>query len=175
MTQITNRVCAAVLSASAMTAALASTPAAAAQPASGEDIKGKTVYMAARARLRYTPNLLGRVYTRPRLPLEVVGRGSCTNLFCPVTHNNVDLYASRLRLDTTKPSGPILTDRTLQRGDEGNDVRTLQEALNKKGANVTVDGKFGKGTEAAVKDFQRKSNVAVDGVVGPQTRRLLGI
>lgn len=175
MTLLNIRSMAAIAAVVAAWAGLAPGSADAAQPANGEDIKGRTVYMAAGARLRYTPSLLGRVYTRPRLPLELVGRGACTNLFCPVTHNNVDLYASRLRLDTTKPSGPLLTDRTLRRGDDGNDVRVLQEALNKKGAKLEVDGKFGRGTEAAVRDFQRKSNVTVDGVVGPETRRLLSV
>lgn len=150
-------------------------PVSAAQPSNGEDIKGKTVYLAAGARLRYDANLLGRVYTRPKLPLELVGRGACTNLFCPVTHNNVDLFASRLRLDLAKPSGGIITDRTLRRGDEGNDVKVVQEALNKKGAKLVVDGKYGSGTEAAVRDFQRQSKVTADGVVGPETRRLLSV
>lgn len=147
----------------------------AAQPASGEDIKGKTVYLAARARLRYDSSLLGRVYTRPKLPLELVGRGACTPLFCPVTHNNVDLFASRLRLDLVKPAGGIITDRTLRRGDEGNDVRVIQEALNKKGAKLVVDGKYGSGTEAAVREFQKRSQVTADGVVGPETRKLLSV
>jgi hypothetical protein len=165
------------IAAGAVALAAAMTPdvAHAAQPASGEDIKGKTVYMAAGARLRYSPSLAGRVYTRPKLPLELVGRGPCTNLFCPVKHNNVDLFASRLRLDTVKPSGPLLTDRTLRRGDEGEDVKVIQQALNKKGAKLEVDGKFGRSTEDAVKDVQRQSKVTADGVVGPETRRLLSV
>ena len=154
----------------------AATGALAEVPAANSDINGKTVYMAAGARLRYEANLLGRVYTRPTLPLELVGRGACTILFCPVTHNKVALYASRLRLDTAKPLGGLLTDRTVRRGDEGDDVTNVQKALNGKGyASIVADGKFGRGTETAVKDFQRKSGLEADGAVGPATRKALGI
>lgn len=48
----------------------------------------------------------------------------------------------------------------------------LQTFLNKSGADLLVDGDFGKKTEAAVRDFQRKNIDAVgvaDGQVGPKT------
>ena len=46
----------------------------------------------------------------------------------------------------------------------------MQENLNKLGHNAgAVDGIFGPGTENAVKSFQRATNIAVDGVAGPQT------
>lgn len=58
---------------------------------------------------------------------------------------------------------------TLKKGGEGDHVRQLQEALNKQGANLEVDGKFGGQTEKAVRAFQRKRGLGVDGVVGPNT------
>lgn len=53
----------------------------------------------------------------------------------------------------------------------------MQTLLNKKGANLVVDGDFGKRTDAAVRDFQRRniSKVGVvDGLVGPKTWAALG-
>lgn len=53
----------------------------------------------------------------------------------------------------------------------------LQVFLNKSGANVLVDGDFGKKTDVAVRDFQRKNINKVgiaDGMVGPKTWAALG-
>ncbi|MCR5611495.1 MAG: spore cortex-lytic enzyme [Clostridiales bacterium] len=61
-------------------------------------------------------------------------------------------------------------------GSRGDDVKKVQQALKKwgyyKGA---VDGIFGSGTLAAVKSFQRKNGLKVDGIVGPQTAAAMGI
>jgi Putative peptidoglycan binding domain len=53
---------------------------------------------------------------------------------------------------------------TLRRGASGSDVRILQQRLG-----LAVDGKFGPGTEAAVRAHQARSGLAADGVVGPRT------
>ena len=155
--------------------ALMPPPAEAAEPASGTDITGKTVYLAPNARLRYGESLLSRVYSRSSAALELKGRGPCTVFNCPVAHNNVSLFARRSRLETEKPSGPVVTERTLRSGDEGEDVRIMQQALVKKGYTVTVDGKFGNSTEQAVRDFQQKSGLTVDGEIGSQTRDKLSV
>ena len=56
----------------------------------------------------------------------------------------------------------------------GDDVRTLQESLNKLGYNCgTVDGIFGDKTKAGVIAFQTAAGVKVDGIVGPVTRGAL--
>lgn len=60
-------------------------------------------------------------------------------------------------------------------GDRGPDVRELQEALKKAGAEISADGDFGRGTLAAVMAFQADHGLQVDGVVGKKTRTLLGI
>lgn len=60
---------------------------------------------------------------------------------------------------------------TLKKGMSGDGIKWLQQALNKKGYNLTVDGVFGNATEKAVKDFQTK--MLVDGIVGTQTKTLL--
>jgi len=63
----------------------------------------------------------------------------------------------------------------LARGATGPYVREAQEKLKELGFYPgTVDGIFGLLTEAAVREFQRSRNLAVDGVVGPQTWRALG-
>jgi hypothetical protein len=58
----------------------------------------------------------------------------------------------------------------LKKGSKGESVRTLQEFLK-----ITVDGDFGSKTESAVKAFQKKSGLTVDGVVGKNTWAVMGI
>lgn len=58
-------------------------------------------------------------------------------------------------------------DKTLKKGDTGDSVKWLQQALNVKGYDLAVDGVFGNDTKKAVKDFQTK--VFVDGIVGELT------
>lgn len=60
--------------------------------------------------------------------------------------------------------------RTLKRGSQGDDVAELQTELNDRGFDCgKVDGIFGKGTESAVKAFQRASGLTADGIVGRKT------
>ncbi len=56
-----------------------------------------------------------------------------------------------------------------QQGDIGSGTRELQTALNKLGYDLIVDGEFGPLTDAAVRRFQGKYDLAVDGVVGKNT------
>jgi len=59
---------------------------------------------------------------------------------------------------------------TLQRGNEGVSVKTLQRRLNlATGAGLKVDGDFGGLTYRAVKNFQHFFKLTVDGIVGPKT------
>jgi peptidoglycan hydrolase-like protein with peptidoglycan-binding domain len=63
---------------------------------------------------------------------------------------------------------------TLRYGSKGDAVRAMQEALLKLGyAPGTADGKFGRGTEAAVKQFQRNNGLVADGLAGTKTLTLL--
>jgi len=59
--------------------------------------------------------------------------------------------------------------QTLKLRSKGDSVRLLQELLNIAGYNLVVDGDFGKKTEKAVKDFQKKNNLIVDGIAGTKT------
>jgi len=63
--------------------------------------------------------------------------------------------------------------RNLASGTKGDDVRTLQELLNKAGHSLSVDGSFGNQTHSAVKKFQTENKLAVDGIVGPITSEAL--
>lgn len=61
---------------------------------------------------------------------------------------------------------------TLRRGapfSQREHVKALQQALNADGRQLVVDGKFGPGTETAVKAFQITNGLVVDGIVGPKT------
>ncbi len=151
-------------------------PAAAAEPASGTDVMSKTVYLAPNARLRYGTSLLGRVYSRTNAYLQLTGNGACTAFNCPVTHNKVALFARRSQVDVAKPTtGVIVTERTLRRDDEGDDVKVMQEVLVKKGYTLKPDGRYGRDTERAVSEFQKKSGIAPDGEIGAATRTKLSV
>lgn len=57
----------------------------------------------------------------------------------------------------------------LKRGTKGDSVHLLQELLIKAGYSLVADGNFGKNTEKAVMDFQRKQNLVSDGIAGTKT------
>lgn len=54
-------------------------------------------------------------------------------------------------------------------GSQGSDVTELQKLLNQNGYGLNEDGIFGDKTQAAVKDYQQKNNLNVDGIVGTNT------
>lgn len=69
-----------------------------------------------------------------------------------------------------------LAQETLYWGSRGNEVNLLQRTLKKwRYYDGPIDGVYGGGTFTAVKEFQRKNGLAVDGVVGPQTAKALGL
>jgi peptidoglycan hydrolase-like protein with peptidoglycan-binding domain len=60
--------------------------------------------------------------------------------------------------------------KSLKKGARGKRVRQLQRALR-----IPADGIFGKGTRRAVKRYQRRHGLFVDGIAGPQTLAALGV
>lgn len=61
---------------------------------------------------------------------------------------------------------------------QGEDVRRVQAALLKAGFDLGpdgADGAFGKATDQAIQQLQRQKQLTVDGIVGAQTLRALGL
>jgi hypothetical protein len=77
---------------------------------------------------------------------------------------------------TPKPVCPA----TIRSGSKGSLVKTLQQDLNSRGIKgqdgkaLAVDGDFGSNTQYAVKSWQQRAKIGVDGIVGPQTWHSLG-
>lgn len=67
-----------------------------------------------------------------------------------------------------------IPSRTLRRGYQGEDVKSVQSRLKALGYYTgTVDGKYGTGSMAAVKAFQARHSLTADGLAGSNTYRIL--
>lgn len=74
-----------------------------------------------------------------------------------------------LNSSTNTSTTTTTTKNWIEYGDRGENVKTLQTKLNKVGYNLEVNGICGNATVAAIKDFQKKYNLAVDGQAGKNT------
>ncbi len=54
-------------------------------------------------------------------------------------------------------------------------MRQVQQALIEAGFDVGADGIFGKGMDGEVREFQQLKGLTADGIVGDETRRVLGV
>jgi len=63
--------------------------------------------------------------------------------------------------------------RTMRLGSRGPGVELLQLALSRYGADIDIDGIFGRATENALRSFQRSRNLSPDGIAGRETHRAL--
>ena len=67
---------------------------------------------------------------------------------------------------TTKAKALHLGDRVpLRRGMRGHDIKILQDFLNRVGMKISIDGTYGTGTYRAVRRFQKRAELTVNGVV----------
>ena len=75
---------------------------------------------------------------------------------------------------TTATTKATTTSSTLLRkGDRGDAVKLLQHRLNLVGAILQEDGEWGVQTDTAVRNYQYKAGLVVDGIVGPKTQAKL--
>ena len=111
---------------------------------------------------------------RPRGPSTTIGTALAL----------IALLAAALGLGaTTAPATaaaatPVLRQGTGLEAAPSVRVRALQRALHDRGYHLGpagVDGRFGPATAAAVRRLQARRGLAIDGVVGPRTRRALGL
>jgi len=93
--------------------------------------------------------------------------------FGPITKSKVQHFQGLNGLAPDGIVGPLTWAKLIiqvQQGNNGQAVRALQQLLNEKyGYGLAVDGDFGPATSTAVKDFQDDHDLAVDGIVGPNT------
>ena len=61
----------------------------------------------------------------------------------------------------------------LRKGDKGDDVKLLQHRLNLLGWQLTEDGIWGVQTDSAVRGYQYRAGLTVDGIVGAKTKAAL--
>lgn len=61
----------------------------------------------------------------------------------------------------------------LRKGDKGDDVKLLQHRLNLLGWRLTEDGIWGVKTDSAVRGYQYRAGLTVDGIVGAKTKAAL--
>ena len=98
----------------------------------------------------------------------------------PITHTPSTPTTS---IPTSQPTEPSTYHKSsnkytvkllyLQKGDIGRDVQILQELLKIRGYNIETSGKFDTLTYNAVIDFQKKTGMVADGIVGSQTMEKL--
>jgi len=120
---------------------------------------GKTVY-----RMEAFQKLIGDKKWTLALPLSVRGVLITKDLFTVTGPLLASAHAADER--TLRLQSPPM---------QGDDVKSVQEALANAGFGVSVDGVFGPISDAAVKLFQKQKGLTIDGVVGPATRAALGL
>lgn len=80
---------------------------------------------------------------------------------------------TEVKKDEIKPEPPKnelkLTKKQYKLGDKGEEVKQIQRVLNTFGHELTIDGTFGKVTERAVIDFQKRAKLKADGIVEAKT------
>lgn len=110
--------------------------------------------------------------------------GYDTDFDIDLTMLNEDYEIQRIRSlheNTKNRNGKLILERNYRLGSRGSQVKKIQQKLldldyelGTSGPNDDgVDGKYGGKTYKAVKDFQSKNGLSIDGVVGPNTSAAL--
>ena len=110
--------------------------------------------------------------------LKQAGQDLATDgIFGPVTVSKVKAFQTANGLTSDGIVGAQTWPKLIlqvQQGSHGQAVRGVQVLLSEQFSyGITVDGDFGPATDNAVRDFQDKHDLTVDGIVGPQTWRML--
>ncbi|MEW8974171.1 MAG: spore cortex-lytic enzyme [Tissierellaceae bacterium] len=88
----------------------------------------------------------------------------------------IQFYEPNRTVETANRYNMYLAPRTIYWGNTGSDVRTVQDKLLRWGYyDGTVDGIYGARTYRAIRRFQQRNGLTVDGIVGPATARALGM
>jgi len=81
-----------------------------------------------------------------------------------------------------RPAPGKPTWKTCRLGDQGDNVRQVQQVLRDRGYKnstsrklIVVDGDFGSNTDRRVRQYQKDNRLTVDGIVGPQTAGNMGL
>jgi lipoprotein-anchoring transpeptidase ErfK/SrfK len=98
-------------------------------------------------------------------------------------NSNVTVYQSKIYAESqvkkivaeTQNKQQTIVKTALKQGDKGNKVKEIQQKLNKFGYKLYVDGYFGRLTYNAVIDFQKRTNLLKDGIVGSLTLKKLNM
>ena len=91
---------------------------------------------------------------------------------------NIDKGAKARAVNNSKKEIPTLAsaDPNLKKGSKGIQVKYLQQDLNYvMGSGLAVDGDFGTETDAALRVFQKKYSLAIDGVYGSRSKTKMKI
>jgi peptidoglycan hydrolase-like protein with peptidoglycan-binding domain len=125
---------------------------------SGDQRNGGGVY---RKHRPHGPEVLGAIKTSRLLPHRTLRHPiHAVHTAAPAAHRHNNPWPAPHRVLRLAHAGRHLLN--------GRDVRWVQWA-----AGATVDGQYGTQTDYAVRHFQHYHHLAVDGVVGPKTRRAL--
>ena len=140
---------------------------------------GLTLVAAAHAR---NPQIAG---LQVALRAHGLYRGPIDCVLGPQTRRATKAFQRRARLVVDGLAGPLTRRalgrlgrplfgrRTLRPRMVGWDVSVLQFLLVRRGEPLTMDGHFGPGTERALRHYQGRRRLPIDGVAGPQTMRAL--
>lgn len=105
------------------------------------------------------------------LAMEAAHRKVASDGYRPSDERNIPEIQTALAAYQRDVNDPSVLDR----GDKGDDVKTLQQALQRNGKALKDDGGFGAGTERLLTAFQRENQLAPTGFGDRATLKVLGI
>lgn len=140
-------------------------------------VKGRSVYVRTSTDTSTTANVAGVAHRGDKFIYE----GTAENGWFKIEFDGKDcVISNRSDLTVLTSESVFVISRLLKHTSplmSGEDVRFIQRELNILGYDIGktgVDGKYGKNTTNAVKEFQSANNLVSDGIVGEKTTLALG-